>query len=101
MRSTVLPYPTQIRPNAVTSAKVRDASLLAKDFKSGQLQRGPKGDKDDPGPAGTSQGPNLPSASAGLVFLFVPTGPHQTQLTLQNTESGTEWVGTLTSTDNQ
>jgi hypothetical protein len=118
--------PTQIRRNAVTSAKVSDRSLLAKDFKAGQLPAGPqgekgeKGDKGDPGATGatgtsdtsnfftkgesdgryvqnqsgspqsgslfmdgtirtsgvlrlgsetgTSEGPNLPSTSAGLVI---------------------------------
>jgi hypothetical protein len=118
--------PAQIRRNAVTSAKVSDRSLLAKDFKAGQLHAGPqgekgdKGDKGDPGATGatgtvdtsnfftqgesdgryihnqsgsaqsgslfmdgtlrtsgalrlgsetgTSQGPNLPSTSAGLVI---------------------------------
>jgi hypothetical protein len=235
--------PTQIRRNAVTSAKVSNRSLLAKDFKAGQLPAGPrgekgeKGDKGDPGATGaagtvdtsdfftkgesdgryvhnqsgspqsgslfvdgtvrtsgalrlgsetgTSQGPNLPGTSAGLVirrafsdsqsnnqvvarvdaarferdassgvafrldnadgtspidmdcfgvtvsgnplskrmtiaagvdalaltgadgaegftcsFLAVFTGA-ETQLTLQRRESGTLWVGTLISTDNQ
>ena len=39
----------QLKRNAVTSAKVRNGSLLAEDFKSGQLPQGAKG---DPGPAG-------------------------------------------------
>jgi hypothetical protein len=51
----------QLKRNAVTTAKVRDRSLLLKDFKPGQLapsQRGesgppgPKGDPGAPGPAG-------------------------------------------------
>jgi hypothetical protein len=43
--------------NAVTSAKVANSSLLANDFKPGQLPQGPKGDKGDPGPiAGTPAG---------------------------------------------
>jgi hypothetical protein len=44
--------PTQIRGNAVTSAKVKDRSLLAKDFKAGQLPAGPQGDKGDKGDKG-------------------------------------------------
>src|SRR5216683_1603478 len=36
-------------PNAVTSAKVRDGSLLAADFRTGQLPTGPAGGQ---GPAG-------------------------------------------------
>jgi hypothetical protein len=39
----------KIRNDAVTSAKVKDASLLAKDFKAGQLPRGAQG---LPGPQG-------------------------------------------------
>jgi len=34
----------QLRTNAVTSAKVKDHSLLSKDFKAGELPAGPKGD---------------------------------------------------------
>jgi hypothetical protein len=33
----------QIKPNAVVSSKVHDRSLLAKDFKKGQLPAGPRG----------------------------------------------------------
>jgi len=33
----------QLKKNAVTAAKVKDRSLLAKDFKAGQLPRGAKG----------------------------------------------------------
>jgi hypothetical protein len=36
----------QLKKNAVISAKVKDRSLLAKEFKTGQLPRGP------PGPTG-------------------------------------------------
>jgi hypothetical protein len=45
----------QLKNGAVTSAKVRDGSLLAKDFKAGQLRRGKRGargPKGDPGPVG-------------------------------------------------
>src|ERR671933_329833 len=39
----------QLRKNAVTSSKVRNRSLLARDFKRGQLPRGPAGPAgDDP-----------------------------------------------------
>ena len=40
----------QLRNGAVTGAKVRDRSLLARDFEQGQLPQGP------PGPAGTIEG---------------------------------------------
>jgi hypothetical protein len=43
----------QLRPNAVTSGKVRNGSLQAKDFARSQLPRGPSGPQ---GPPGTSSG---------------------------------------------
>jgi hypothetical protein len=42
----------QLRNNAVTSAKVRDGALLARDFATGQLPAGAQGAKGDTGPAG-------------------------------------------------
>jgi len=42
----------KLRENAVTSINVLDRSLLAEDFKAGQVPAGPKGDKGDPGIAG-------------------------------------------------
>ncbi len=41
-----------IKKNAVTSPKVKDRSLLAADFKSGQLPSGPQGPQ---GPAGSAK----------------------------------------------
>ena len=47
--------PAKLAPNAVRTAHVLDGSLLAKEFKAGQLPQGPKadrgekGDKGDPG----------------------------------------------------
>ena len=43
---------TQIKRSAVVSKKVKDHSLLARDFKTGQLPAGPQGPKGDPGPQG-------------------------------------------------
>lgn len=43
----------QLRDGAVTAAKVKDRSLLARDFKRGQLPRGPQGPV---GPPGTIEG---------------------------------------------
>ncbi len=68
----------QLKKNAVVSAKVKDHSLLAKDFKSGQLPAGqagpqglggPKGDagpKGDIGPTGPT-GPTGPKGATGEV----------------------------------
>src|SRR3954453_11078628 len=45
----------QLKRNAVRSAKVKNGSLLAKDFKAGQLPagaRGPQGPKGEMGPQG-------------------------------------------------
>jgi hypothetical protein len=42
----------QLKSNAVTSAKVKNRSLLAADFKAGQLPQGPKGDPGAPGAPG-------------------------------------------------
>jgi hypothetical protein len=43
----------QLRPNAVTSGKVRNGSLTAKDFSASALKRGPRGPQ---GPKGDSVG---------------------------------------------
>lgn len=55
----------QLRKNAVTSLKVKNRSLLAADFKRGQLPAGPSGPA---GPAG-AQGATGPAGPAG------PQGP--------------------------
>jgi hypothetical protein len=47
--------------NSVTTVQVKDRSLLARDFKAGQLPRGPAGPA---GPAG-AQGPAGPAGPAG------------------------------------
>ncbi len=46
----------QLKKNAVTSAKVKNGSLLTVDFKAGQLPAGPQGPAGSQGPAGP-QGP--------------------------------------------
>lgn len=54
----------QLKGNAVVSSKVKNRSLLAVDFKQGQLPRGPRGAAGAPGPAGAA-GPAGPSGPAG------------------------------------
>jgi hypothetical protein len=53
----------QLKSNAVTSPKVKNRSLLAVDFKQGQLPRGPRGLRGPAGPAGPS-GPAGPAGAA-------------------------------------
>ncbi len=75
----------QLRNGAVTAAKVRKGSLLAKDFKAGQLPRGPqglagvqgppgqqgqKGDPGTPGAPGTARAYALVNVAAQFI------GPH-------------------------
>ena len=64
----------QLKKNAVISSKVKNGSLLAADFKAGQLPRGPKGDPGAPGAPGApgQQGPQGPQ---GLVSSSVVGGP--------------------------
>ena len=50
--------------NSVTSIQVKDHSLLARDFKAGQLPRGATGPAGPAGPAGP-QGPAGPAGSSG------------------------------------
>src|ERR671923_931118 len=42
----------QLKRNAVTSSKVRNGSLLSRDFRPGQLPAGPQGPAGPPGPEG-------------------------------------------------
>jgi hypothetical protein len=55
----------QLKKNAVTSPKVKDKSLLAADFKPGQLPAGAIGPKGDKGDAG-AQGPMGAAGPAGV-----------------------------------
>lgn len=58
-----------IKSNAVVSSKVKNRSLLAVDFKSGQLPRGPVGPAGPSGPAGPAgaPGPAGPGARWAIV----------------------------------
>jgi hypothetical protein len=61
---------TQLQQNAVVSSKVKDRSLLARDFKSGQLPEGAPGSQ---GPAG-SQGQQGPQGTQGTQGTQGPAG---------------------------
>ena len=83
----------QLKKNAVISSKVKNRSLLAVDFKAGQLPQGPKGDPGAPGAPGApgQQGPPGPGArwaavrpngtiagqSGGITSTHVQTGVYR------------------------
>jgi hypothetical protein len=62
--------PRQLKANAVRSPQVKDGSLLARDFRAGQLPVGAPGPQGAPGPRGP-QGPAGPAGPAG------PIGPSE------------------------
>jgi hypothetical protein len=61
----------QLKKNAVTSAKVKNRSLLARDFRRGQLPAGPRGPQGARGP----QGPQGLPGAAGATNVTVRLGP--------------------------
>jgi len=75
-RNIVLPRGSvgtvQLRNNAVTGAKVKNFSLVAADFKRGQVPRGPAGPAGPTGPAGPAgaPGPQGPAGVLGLQNVF-------------------------------
>jgi hypothetical protein len=77
----------QLKNDAVTSIKVKDASLLARDFKRGQLPSGPQG------PTGP-QGVTGPQGPTGLQGPTGPPGPTQGQSTATTgTHTDTSEIG--------
>jgi len=60
----------QLKRNAVTSSKVRNRSLLATDFRAGQLPVGPAGPQGPVGPRGL-EGPAGPPGPAGATNVTV------------------------------
>jgi hypothetical protein len=62
----------QLKSNAVTSAKVKNKSLRAKDFAAGQLPVGERGPAGPAGPAGP-QGARGPSGATNIVTRKGPT----------------------------
>jgi hypothetical protein len=65
--------PVQLQANAVDSTKVKDRSLLAKDFKAGQLPRGAAGRAGPAGPAGPT-GPTGATGATGAIGADGPKG---------------------------
>jgi hypothetical protein len=63
----------KINPNAVRTGHVLDGTLLAADFKAGQLPSGPKGDKGDKGPKGDKGDPGGLSGYSVVEGAFVST----------------------------
>jgi hypothetical protein len=86
-RNIVLPRGSvgtvQLRNNAVTGAKVKNFSLVAADFKLGQVPRGPVGPAGPAGPAGAA-GPQGPAGVLGLQNVFT-TGAASSTATRQLT----------------
>lgn len=64
----------QLRPNAVTSGKVRNGSLTAKDFRASALKRGPRGPQ---GPKGDSAPGAIPRVAFASRDPFKPGGSRQ------------------------
>lgn len=65
---------SQLKKNAVTSAKVKNHSLLAVDFKKGQLPAGPQGAKGDQGPKGDPGVAHLSVMNRQGPWTSVPAG---------------------------
>jgi hypothetical protein len=104
----------QLRSNAVSSSKVKDRSLLARDFKAGQLPRGATGQPGQPGqpgPGATTFTRTLVSNGAETTIVRLSNGltvvgrcPNHPSVTIQTTSglgnleaSGTQ--GTQTQVD--
>lgn len=64
----------QLRNAAVTSKKVKNGSLMAVDFKKGQLPRGPRGYEGEVGATGAT-GPTGATGAQGPVGAEGPAGP--------------------------
>ena len=93
----------QLKRNAVTSAKVKPRSLLASDFRQGQLPAGPQGPQGPQGPEGApgargAEGAHGARGAEGPVGPRGPQGPAgATNVTLR---SGTQATGQATATCN-
>jgi hypothetical protein len=88
----------QLKRNAVTSAKVKPRSLLANDFRRGQLPAGPQGPQGPQGPTG----PRGPEGLHGVEGPRGPVGPRGPQGPAGATNlimrTGTQGTGSATAT---
>lgn len=67
----------QLKNDAVTSAKVKDGSLLARDFKKGALPQGPRGEQGPQGEQGPRGATGAPSPLATIdVITLAATGAY-------------------------
>src|SRR5919198_1739127 len=87
----------QLRDNSVVSSKVRNHSLLARDFRRSQLPRGRIGPVGPAGPAGP-QGPAGPPGPSGALALSVheadaAVGPGRRAFAIAACQSGQRAVG--------
>ena len=73
----------------MNAAKVKDRSLLAKDFKSGQLPRGAQGARGAVGPAG----PAGPAGPSGATNVAVRAGASDLGISTASCQSGERAVG--------
>ncbi len=90
----------QIARNAITSPKVKNRSLLAKDFKRGQLPRGPRGAVGPTGPQGVP-GPSLTGGAYDNSGTIGPIAGSMTDLAAAETTTGQlvlPWQGRITAT---
>ena len=62
----------QIKKDAVTSTKVKDGSLLAGDFKAGQLPAGAKGETGAAGASGVTAANGTSGSSLGITLTGTP-----------------------------
>jgi Collagen triple helix repeat (20 copies) len=89
----------QLKRNAVTSAKVKPGTLLASDFRQGQLPAGPQGPQGPRGPEGPpgARGAEGATGARGAEGPVGPRGPQgpagATNVTLR---SGTQGTGEAT-----
>jgi hypothetical protein len=82
----------QLKANAVTSSKVKNGTLLRKDFKAGQIPAGPKGATGATGPAGAA-------GATGPAGPFVDTLPSGKSLKGAYSASGTAAAASAYTTD--